>query len=197
MIVLYRQGTGVFHRMSAGVKLATLAITVLAVSLFARDPVSVALVLFLVVPLYWVGRLPWQTPFEQVWRLRWLVVALAGALLIFGSPAAAWTNTGRVVAVLLLAGLLTLTTRMSEILSVLSRLLQPLRKIGQSPESVALAVSLAVTMIPVIAGFSDRVRQAQSARGVRLGMKAVVPLLVLALRHADEVGDALAARGLD
>ncbi|MEV8251444.1 energy-coupling factor transporter transmembrane protein EcfT [Microbacterium sp. NPDC076768] len=197
MIVLYRQGTGVFHRMSAGVKLATLAITVLAVSLFARDPVSVALVLFLVVPLYWVGRLPWQTPFEQVWRLRWLVVVLAGALLIFVSPAAAWTNTGRVVAVLLLASLLTLTTRMSEILSVLSRLLQPLRRIGHSPESVALAVSLAVTMIPVIAGFSDRVRQAQSARGVRLGMKAVVPLLVLALRHADEVGDALAARGLD
>ncbi|MFP3607054.1 hypothetical protein, partial [Paraburkholderia sp. SIMBA_053] len=62
--------------------------------------------------------------------------------------------------------------------------------------AVALTISLTITTIPVIAGFAERVRDASRARDVRLGVRAVVPLFVLALRHADDVGDALAAPGL-
>ncbi len=59
-----------------------------------------------------------------------------------------------------------------------------------------MAVSLTLTMVPVVAGLAQRVRDAERARGVRLGVRSVVPLLVLTLRHADQVGDALAARGV-
>ena len=112
------------------------------------------------------------------------------------SPVAAWISTGRVLAVLLLASLLTLTTRMADLLEALHRLLRPLRRVGADPEAMALTISLTLATIPVIAGFAARVREAEQARDVRLGVRTVVPLLVLALTHADEVGDALAARGM-
>lgn len=196
VIALYRSGTGILHRAPAGLKLAALAVAALILSLYPHNPVSIAVSLLVVLTLYGVAGLPLRTPFIELWRLRWIVAVLAAALVVFVSPVAAWVSTGRVVAVLLLASLLTLTTRMSDLLAVLQRLLRPLRLFGVDPEVVALTVSLTLTTIPVIAGFVERVREAERARDVRLGVRTAVPLLVLALRHADDVGDALAARGI-
>lgn len=196
MIALYRPGTGILHRAPAGLKLAALAVGALILSLYPHDPVSIAVSLLVVLALYGAAGLPLRTPFIELWRLRWIVAVLAAALVVFVSPVAAWVSTGRVVAVLLLASLLTLTTRMSDLLAVLQRLLRPLSRFGVDPEVVALTVSLTLTTIPVIAGFVERVREAERARDVRLGVRTAVPLLVLALRHADDVGDALAARGI-
>lgn len=102
----------------------------------------------------------------------------------------------KVAALLLVAALVTMTTRMSDLLDVLQTVLRPLRRWGVDPEVVALTLSLTLTMVPVVAAFVHRLREAERARGVRLGPRAAVPLLVLTLRHADRVGDALAARGV-
>ena len=49
-----------------------------------------------------------------------------------------------------------------------------------------------------IADLAARVREAQRARGVERSVRAfAVPLVVSALRHADALGEALSARGLD
>lgn len=196
MIALYHPGTGIVHRAPAALKLGMLAFGALVLSLYPHDPVSIAVALLVVVGLYRVSGLPFRVLAGEAWRLRWIVLVLTAALLIFVSPEAAWISTGRVVAVLLLAGLLTLTTRTSALLDVLQQLLRPLRRLGVDPEAVALTISLTLTTVPVIAGFAVRVREAEQARGARLGIRTVVPLLVLALKHADDVGDALAARGI-
>jgi biotin transport system permease protein len=196
VIALYHPGTGIVHRAPAALKLGMLAVGALVLSLYPHDPVSIAVALLVVVGLYRVSGLPFRVLAAEAWRLRWIVLVLTAALLIFVSPEAAWISTGRVVAVLLLAGLLTLTTRMSALLDVLQQLLRPLRRLGVDPEAVALTISLTLTTVPVIAGFAVRVREAEQARGARLGVRTVVPLLVLALKHADDVGDALAARGI-
>ncbi|MDR2997354.1 MAG: energy-coupling factor transporter transmembrane protein EcfT, partial [Microbacterium sp.] len=96
----------------------------------------------------------------------------------------------------LLADLVTRTTRMGDLLAVLDRVLRPFRRVGVDPQTVALTISLAIAMVPVIAGLTEQVRDAQRARGVRLGIRAALPLLVLTMKHADEVGDALVARGV-
>lgn len=196
MIQLYRPGTSVLHRLAASAKLAAFAAVVLAISLYPHDLWSAVVVLLVVCGLYAVAGMPLTVLAREMWRLRWLVVVLGAALWIFVSPAAAWVSTVRVVALILLAALLTLTTRMGDLLAVLHRVLRPLRRVGVDPDAVGLTISLALTMIPVVAGFSERVREAQRARGVRLGVRSAVPLLVRTLRHADDVGDALAARGL-
>ena len=196
MIALYRPGSGILHRAPVGLKLAALVVGALLISLYPHDPVSVGIALLLVVALYGVGGLPLQVVFGEIWRLRWMIAVLAIALAVFVSPVSAWISSARVVAVLLLASLLTLTTRMSELLFALRRMLEPLRRVGRDPDAVSLTLSLTLTTIPVITALAERIREAERARGVRLGVRTVVPLLVLALRHADDVGDALAARGL-
>ncbi len=196
MIQLYRPGTSVLHRLPAAAKLAVFAAVVLAISLYPHDLWSAAVVLVVVCTLYAVAGMPLIVLAREIWRLRWLVIVLGAALWIFVSPVAAWVSAARMVALILLAALLTLTTRMGDLLAVLHRVLRPLRRLSMDPDAVGLTISLALTMIPVVAGFSDRVREAQCARGVRLGVRSAVPLLVRTLRHADDVGDALAARGL-
>lgn len=196
MIQLYRPGSSLVHRAPAGLKLALLAAVALLLSLVPLTAVSVAVALVCACALFLLARFSPRIVIEELWRMRWLVLVLGVALAVFVSPLTAWISTGRVVTILLTASLLTLTTRMSDLLAVLHRLLSPLRRLGVDADAVAMTLSLTLTMIPVVAGFADRVRDAQRARGVKLGVRAAVPLLVIALRHADDVGDALAARGI-
>lgn len=196
MIQLYRPGGGPLHRARVGLKLVTLAATALALSLLPQTPVSIGLVLLGVAGLFLVAGFTVSTLWAELWRIRWLVCILGVALALFVSPLAAWISTGRVIALLLLASLLTMTTRAADLLDTLHRVLRPLRRLGVDADAVSMTLSLALTMIPVVAGFASQVRDAQRSRGVRLGVRFVVPLLVRTLRHADEVGDALTARGL-
>jgi len=63
---------------------------------------------------------------------------------------------------------------------------------------MALLISLSVRSISVIAGLAQEVRDAQRARGLGGSARAfAVPLLVRSLRHAEALGEALMARGLD
>ncbi|UNK72306.1 energy-coupling factor transporter transmembrane protein EcfT [Microbacterium sp. H1-D42] len=196
MISLYRPGTGILHRMPAGAKLLGLAIVALLVSLLPLGLIGTAVLLAVVSALYPLCGLGWRALALAWWRLRWLVLVLGGALWLFVSAEDAVQNTGRVVALILLAELITRTTRMGDLLDVLQRVLRPLRFIGVEPATAALAISLTIAMIPVLVGFAQQVRDAQRARGVRLGPRVALPLLVLTMKHADDVGDALAARGL-
>lgn len=196
MISLYSPGDGILHRLPAGAKLLGLAIAALLISLLRPGAIGMLAVLAVASALYPLCGLGWRLLGRSWWRLRWLILVLGGALWVFVSGEAAIENTGRVIALILLAELVTRTTRMGDLLDVLQRVLRPLRLIGIDPASAALAISLTIAMIPVLAGFVVQVRDAQRARGVRLGARAALPLMVLTLRHADDVGDALAARGL-
>ena len=196
MIQSYRPGASIVHRMSAGPKLVLFAALALVSSAYPHDGWSVTVSLVVVCTLYLVAGLPVRVLIAEIWRLRWLVLVLGTALWIFVSPLTAWISTSRVASLLLLAALLTITTRMGDLLAFLHRMLRPLRRLGVDADAVAMTISLTLTMIPVVAGFARAVREAQRARGVRPGLRTTVPLMVRTLRHADEVGDALAARGL-
>ena len=90
------------------------------------------------------------------------------------------------------------TTRRPPGGKVLLRLLQPLRRIGVPTERLALLISLSVRSVSVIAALAAEVRDAQRARGLQASPRAfAVPLLVSSLRHAEALGEALVARGLD
>lgn len=199
MISLYRPGTGLLHRIRPGVKLGLLAAIALGLS-FVPVTVSAGLAILGAVAgastLFPIAGLGVRALGEAWWRLRWLVLILGATLLVFVGVPAAIVNTGRLVTLLLLAELLTRTTSTSALMQVVARLLHPLRRCGVDADAVALVLSLTLALVPVIGGFVRAVREAQDARGVRLGPRTAVPLLVRTLRHADAVGEALAARGL-
>ena len=196
MIQSYRPGASIIHRMPAGLKLAFFAALALVSSAYPHDGSSISVSLLVVCMLYLVAALPAKVLLVEMWRLRWLVLVLGSALWIFVSPLTAWISTARVASLLLLAALLTITTRMGDLLAVLHRMLRPLRRLGVDADAIAMTISLTLTMVPVVAGFAHAIGEAQRARGIRLGLRAAVPLMVRTLRHADEVGDALTARGL-
>lgn len=196
MISLYRPGTGILHRMPPQAKLAGLTVIALLLSFVPIGAAGSLVVLVAVSALYPLAALPLRALGEGWWRLRWLILVLGGALWAFTSWQTALVSTGRVVALLLLADLVTRTTRMGDLLDVLRRILSPLRRVGVDPEAVAMTLSLTISMIPVIAALAGQVRDAQRARGMRLGPRAALPLLVLTMKHADDVGDALVARGI-
>jgi len=193
----YQPGTSLLHRAGAGVKLLGLLVFSTALVVW-RLPVMVLVCLCVVVVLYGVGGFGIRTFAAQVWPLRWFVLFL----LPFQWWTAGWQAAVGIVGTLVLAvlgaGLVSLTTRVTDLLDVVTRLLQPARAVGVDPDRVALLLTLTIRAVPVIAGTLQEARDARRARGLERSTRALVtPVVVRTIRHADRVGDALAARGVD
>ncbi len=197
MIALYLPGMSLLHRARAGVKLLGLVVLALLISMWPHSTITIAITAALVIGLYAVALFPPTVLLRQLWLAKWIIVLMVATQLIFLTPWDAVVNTVRVVSIVLVAGLLTLTTRSEDLLSALEACLRPFARLGVDARRVGLTLSLTLAMLPVVADLARRVRDAQQARGVRIGFRAVVPILVLALRHADDVADALSARGAD
>ena len=197
MLSLYRPGRGVLHRMPAGPKMLLLAVAAVGLALLPTAGWVAGVCAGVVVLAYVVSGVGARELGRQVWGLRWIAGITAIGQLVFVGPEPALANTARVVAALLIAALLPLTTRVDDMLDALERGLGPLCRIGMDAERAALLLAATITTIPVLARLGAEVREAQRARGVRPSLGAgIVPFVVLSLRHADQLGEALAARGV-
>ena len=194
---LFEPGGSLLHRLPAGAKLVALGV-VLTAMVVASSPTAVGVGAGLAVALYALAGVGWRVALAQVWPLRWFgVVLLAVQWWLSGFEAAVVSVGGLVVAVAL-AGLVTVTTRVSAMTSAFATAGRPLAIVGIEPERVALVLALGVRAVPLVAGLAGEVREAHRARGLPLDPRTYgVPLVVRTLRHADAVGEALAARGLD
>lgn len=196
---LYVPGASVIHRTPASVKLGALLVLGLAATIppprwWLLGPLGALTVL-----LFLLAGLGWRRLGRQLRMLLWLVLfVLASQLIFLLPPATAVANTSRMLIVILLAAVVTLTTRTSDMLAALEAGLRPFRRIGINPERVSLVLAMTVRTVPILADIAGGLRDAQRARSGRFSLIAfVVPLLVASLRQADELADALAARGLD
>lgn len=193
----YMAGSSPLHRMPAGSKLAGLAVACTAL-VMVRTPLSVGVAAICVAGLYALARLGVAAAWAQVRPLRWFVLVLLVVQLLITDAGTAVSLTARIVLAVALAGLVTVTTRTNDLLAAMERGLAPLRRIGVDPARVSLMMSLAIRSVPVVAGLAAGVRDAQRARGHERSLRAfAVPLVVGVLRHADALGEALQARGLD
>ncbi len=193
----YRPGTSALHRAGAGRKL--LGLLVFSTVLVAwRSPLTVLLCFAVLIAGYAAAGLGLRTLAAQVWSLRWIILVLLPFQWWTGGWRAAVAIAGTLVLAVAAAGLVSLTTRVSGVLEVTTRILQPARRIGIDPDRVALLLALTIRAVPVVAGTFHEVRDARRARGLERSTRALVtPLVVRTIRHADRVGDALAARGVD
>lgn len=197
VIGLYRPGTSWLHRLPAAAKLAALVV-LSAASLFATTVPRTSAALVLVA----VGYLSARIPVREALRLLRPMLLLAVPLAVFHTLVTDWRKAfclvGTLLALVMVANLITLTTRSTDIIDVVVRVLGPLRRVGVDPERVGVLLLLGIRAVPVVIGLAQGIRDAQRARGLTASPRAfAVPLLVGALRHADRTGDALAARGLD
>ncbi|KAF0847642.1 energy-coupling factor transporter transmembrane component T family protein [Nocardia caishijiensis] len=198
MIGLYSPGDSVVHRLPAGPKLAVLVVAIVAMTVLARTPLAVAVAAVLVAGLFALARVSWRVASAQIRPVLLMTLVIGVFQVLTTTPARAVVVCGILLVSVALAALVTVTTRVTAMLDALTRALGPLRRVGVDPERVSLLLALAIRCVPLLAGIVHDVAQARRARGVSWSATALVtPVVVRALRTADAMGDALAARGVD
>ncbi|ANN68035.1 energy-coupling factor transporter transmembrane component T family protein [Bordetella bronchialis] len=193
---LYVEGDGPLHRIPASWKLMALLAAGAGLFLVRRlDALGAAAAVGgLLVAMSGAG-------FAAVWRhARGLlpILAVVGAFTAyFDGWAQAAEVLLRVCALVALAMAVTLTTRTTDLIRVCERALYPLDRLGWVDASrVSLALALTLRFIPEIWRNYQDIREAQAARGLsRNALALAVPLLVRTLKRAEEVAEAIEARG--
>lgn len=184
------------HRLPAGVKLAAVACATILL-LPVTEPAIIGGVVAAVMLL--LASLGAEVLRRSIRLLRPLLLILAVIILwhvALGVPSAGLLIAMRILALVMLANAVTMTTRMDDLIDVLKRLLRPLRAIGFSPAAFALAVALTLRWIPVVMSKGGELRMAWRARSPRRpGFQTLFPLALMALDDADRMSDALRARG--
>jgi energy-coupling factor transport system permease protein len=219
-VAQYYPGSSSIHRLDPRAKFV--AVSALAVALFLRDSYAGLLVFAAAggvayalsgVPASWFWRafrpLLWLVgltflaqvlfapgdPFFSFWifHLSWAGLDLAAFLSL------------RLVVLVLIGSVLTLTTAPLALTDGLAWLGRPLRRLRVPTDELALMVTIALRFIPTLLVELDQIMRAQRARGADfssggLGQRAralvpvLVPLFVLSFRRADELALAMEAR---
>ncbi len=123
-----------------------------------------------------------------------LLVILAWHV-VLGEPRAGLVICARILALVALANLVTMTTRLDDMIAVVTWLLSPLRRFGLAPSTFGLAVALTIRSIPVVLMKAEALRMAWRARSARRpGVQTLFPLALMTLDDAEHMSDALRAR---
>ncbi len=102
----------------------------------------------------------------------------------------------KLLAMVGIANFVTMTTRLSDMMDVILRLLRPLQRLGVNTRVIALAFTLVIRFTPVLILKARALTEAWRARSkARAGWRIIIPLVLLALDDADNVAEALRARG--
>lgn len=198
MFATYQPGNSLLHRLPAGWKLLLIAVLIISISLAIREPWHVLPALVGTVLLYVIGRIRPRAAWDQVRPVLPMLVAILALQWIVADLDTALRVSGSLFVAIAVAGLVALTTRISDMLDAVTRAAQPLRHVGVSPDRIALVLVLTLRAIPLLARQLRNVTEARKARGLGMSVRAlVVPTVLGALTTADQLGDALAARGVD
>lgn len=185
-----------FHALPAGAKMAGLCLATAGL-IFVTSPLALGAALLVVVGLMAAGGWAFLGHGLRLLRPLWpFVVVVAVWHLWTGEVAAGAAILLRLVTVVMLANLVTMTTRLSDMIAIIERVAAPLARFGLPPRVLALAIALVIRFIPVLAERVGQIADAIRARSPRRpGWRLVVPAALAALDDADHAAEALRARG--
>ena len=112
----------------------------------------------------------------------------------------------RFILIIFMSTLLTLTTAPLELSDAIEYILRPLKVVHFPVHEISLMLSIALRFVPTLMDETEKIMNAQRARGVDFGegslvqkMKAVIPLLiplfVSSFNRAEDLATAMEARG--
>lgn len=196
-IGLYHPGSSPLHRLPAWPKLAVLLLAMIGLAI-VRQWWQLAIAAALVVALYAIARIPVPVAWAQLRPLRYLIPILAALQIWLSGWRVALAVCGMITLAVALAALITLTTRVTAILDALAAVLGPLRRVGVDQDRIALLLATTIRCIPLVVGIVTTVSEARKARGLGFSIVALgAPVVIRSLRAADQLGEALVARGAD
>ena len=195
MISIYLKGDSWLHRTPAWLKLLLVAVASLLLFQIS-SPLLFIPCLAVVAGCYAsLGR----RGLERLALLRGLSFFLGILLLLHWVSGTFWDGVSvilRLVVLVLAANLVSITTRMDDMLDAVMPIFKPLEWVGLSARKPALCVALVLRFAPYMMQIFSRMREAYQARsGARNSWKLIPPLAIQCLRMSDNVADALQARG--
>jgi biotin transport system permease protein len=185
------------HRVPAGVKL--LAVAAISIAMLpVADWRILAAGIVLTVGIYAsLGR----EVLRRLGLLRPLVpilIAIAVLQAWFDSWPVAAVSVSRILLMVMVANLITLTTTMQDMMAVLSPLFMPLRFLKVNPRAPALAIALVIRFVPVLMLAWQEREEAWRARTGRRGSLRLIPSFITeTIRMTDHIAESLDARGFD
>ncbi|NVK35622.1 MAG: energy-coupling factor transporter transmembrane protein EcfT [Rhodobacteraceae bacterium] len=195
MMSLYVPGQSWLHRCPAGVKFVLLCV-ISAVLLAMHDLWLLGLAFVATLMLY--ASLGPQGV-RQVSALKPLAFLLV-ILFLFHLMTGDWQQGLRLIlhlgSMVLLANLVTITTRLDDMMAALRPIFQPIRFLGLSPSVPALAVALVIRFVPELLRVYNALAEAYRAKtGARGSYRLIAPFMIQALAMSENVAEALSARG--
>jgi len=189
MISFYRPGTSPLHLLSVGWKLLGLTVSLLALAIYGKNLTGAIVGVIAVIGLYQLAGIGLSELLKQLWRIKFLVAVVVLPQLIFNGIVQGAYNSVAVIVGVLLASLMSLTTKTADLVDLLQRITRS--------RSFALLIALSINSIALVLGFSNSISEASLARGVKPNpVRQIVTLFVVSLRYADDYAEALAARGV-
>lgn len=212
------------HRLDPRTKIIGMILYVTAVLLIKSVLWAFAIPAVFVIFVTLLSKVPLGYLWKAIKPLRWvlLMMFVLQILMVHGAEDTVWLSWWKIVItkesvlnalfislrlVLLVTGtsLMTLTTSPLALTDGLERLLAPLKVIKFPAHELALMMSIALRMIPVLMEETERVRKAQLSRGAdfesgnilrraKAMIPILIPLFVSAFRRADELAMAMESR---
>ena len=197
MLSLYVPGDSLIHRIPAGKKLVLLFAGSIALFAISSIPLHVG-ELLAIAGLFHVARLPWRAVLRQLRTALLFMVPIFLFHVFITDWVLGLETVLRILALLLFAVLVTLTTKLSDMIDVLERAFRPLAYLGINPSKASMMLSMVIRFIPLMMREAQEILEAQRARGLdRNAIAVLVPLLIKTLKMADDLSDAIDARGYD
>lgn len=222
MIGRYVPTNSIIHRLDSRLKI--IAVTILIITIFIPKTIVMYVVLSgLLLVLIKLTKLPIKIFLKGLKPLRFLIIfmlifnifLMQEGKIIFtiytidiysGSINNSVIIIMRLLVLISVTSVLTLTTTPMELTDGLESVMKPLEYIKVPTHEIAMMVSIALRFIPTLLDETEKIMKAQTSRGVdfvdsKLQEKVVaiisllVPLFISAFQRAEELANAMEARG--
>ncbi|MGH1353468.1 MAG: energy-coupling factor transporter transmembrane component T family protein [Thalassovita sp.] len=196
MISLTSEFRTPYHKWRAGPKL--LALSLFTFGIFYLDSIAASLMVTALVALaYLVGGLDFARQGLRMLRpMLYFIVIIMVWHWVTDSVLDGLVIVLRLLAAIAAANLVTLTTRLEDMLDVIQRALAWVRVPETARRRFALAIALVIRFTPVLVQKGSNLIEAWRARSVkRPGWRLVMPMALLAIDDAEQTAEALKARG--
>lgn len=219
----YINNNSIVHRLDPRTKLLLLVGFLVAV-LFIKSFVGLAIMLVFFAVAVSLSKIKWNTLLKCMKTIMFILL-ISTVLNLFMTPGRVVVSIGfvqitlegiklcirlimRLFLIVAASSVLTFTTTPTQLTDGISSLLSPLTKIGVPVQVFSMITSIALRFIPTLYEETDRIIKAQKSRGaefesgnivskLKAYVSIIVPLLVSSFMRADELANAMDARGYD
>ena len=196
MISVYSSDLTWLHKIRAGRKLLFLMLTSVFILPIKEVQILCCFLLFVIILYFSLGKSFWK----KIILIRPIIPLLVIILLIQVWMGSFWDGIGiicRLVAMILLANLISISTRMTDIIAAIEPILKFFGIFGISSKYLSIAVALCIRFVTVFFQLWNDLDFAYRARtGKKGGLRLILPFIIQVMKVSEIVGDALTARGV-